>query len=231
MTQIIYPIWRQRLARSLHINRSQMHSKYYQVASVDPSARPKNRTMVFRGFLQGTQNLLSVTDLRSEKISEWQGDGKLHFEICWYFTGSREQYRVAGEVALISNSLKSSYQEFGEQTKTSLIKQQWSNLSDKAREPFYSSSPKAPFDDSSALPSPQDKPVTSVNDTNEVDSNSNAASNITSSVVSNNVDISDNFCVIVFTPHTVDYLNLKSKPQQRCLYDIQDGWKERMVNP
>ncbi len=136
MTQIIYPIWRQRLARSLHINRSQMHSKYYQVASVDPSARPKNRTMVFRGFLQGTQNLLSVTDLRSEKISEWQGDGKLHFEICWYFTGSREQYRVAGEVALISNSIKSSYQEFGEQTKTSLIKQQWSNLSDKAKEPF-----------------------------------------------------------------------------------------------
>ena len=113
MTQIIYPIWRQRLARSLHINRSQMHSKYYQVASVDPSGRPKNRTMVFRGFLQGTQNLLSVTDLRSEKISEWQGDGKLHFEICWYFTGSREQYRVAGEVALISNSVKSSYQEFG----------------------------------------------------------------------------------------------------------------------
>ncbi len=231
MTQIIYPIWRQRLARSLHINRSQMHSKYYQVASVDASGRPKNRTMVFRGFLQGTQNLLSVTDLRSEKISEWQGDEKLHFEICWYFTGSREQFRVSGEVALISNSLESSYQEFGEQTKTSLIKQQWSNLSGNAREPFYSSSPKAPFDDSSAPLSPQAEPVVSVNSTKMVDNNSDAFSNITSTGVRNNVDISDNFCVIVFTPHIVDYLNLKSKPQQRCLYDIQGGWKERMVNP
>lgn len=213
MTEIVYPIWRQRLARSLHINRSQVHSKYYQVASVCPSGRPKNRTMVFRGFLMGTQNLLSVTDLRSEKVSEWQGEEKLHFEICWYFTGSREQYRVAGEVALISNVLESSYQDLdlGELTKTSLIKQQWSNLSSNAKEPFFSSSPKAPFDDNSTLLTPQEEPITSANDVN--------------------MESSDNFCVIVFTPLTVDYLNLKSKPQQRCLYDIQDGWKEQEVNP
>lgn len=213
MTEIVYPIWRQRLARSLHINRSQVHSKYYQVASVCPSGRPKNRTMVFRGFLMGTQNLLSVTDLRSEKVSEWQGEEKLHFEICWYFTGSREQYRVAGEVALISNVLESSYQDLdlGELTKTSLIKQQWSNLSSNAKEPFFSSSPKAPFDDNSTLLTPQEEPTTSANDVN--------------------MESSDNFCVIVFTPLTVDYLNLKSKPQQRCLYDIQDGWKEQEVNP
>jgi pyridoxamine 5'-phosphate oxidase len=213
MTEIVYPIWRQRLARSLHINRSQVHSKYYQVASVCPSGRPKNRTMVFRGFLMGTQNLLSVTDLRSEKVSEWQGEEKLHFEICWYFTGSREQYRVAGEVALISNVLESSYRDLdlGELTKTSLIKQQWSNLSSNAKEPFYSSSPKAPFDDNSTLLTPQEEPITSANDVN--------------------MQSSDNFCVIVFTPLTVDYLNLKSKPQQRCLYDIQDGWKEQEVNP
>ncbi len=48
---------------------------------------------------------------------------------------------------------------------------------------------------------------------------------------SNKVDIIENFCFIVFTPNTVDYLDLKSKPQQGCLYDIQEGWKERMVNP
>ena len=161
----------------------------------------------------GTQNLLSVTDLRSEKVSEWQGEEKLHFEICWYFTGSREQYRVAGEVALISNVLESSYQDLdlGELTKTSLIKQQWSNLSSNAKEPFFSSSPKAPFDDNSTLLKPQEEPITSANDVN--------------------MESSDNFCVIVFTPLTVDYLNLKSKPQQRCLYDIQDGWKEQEVNP
>lgn len=229
MTEIVYPIWRQRLARSLHINRSQVHSKYYQVASVCPSGHPKNRTMVFRGFLPGTQNILSVTDSRSEKVSEWQGSEKSYFEICWYFTGSREQFRVSGEVALISPSLEAGYQgsDFGEQTKTSLIKQQWSNLSSNAREPFYSSSPKAPFDEHSAALTPQDELLTLTNDAKQIDSNSNAANTI----LSDKVDISDNFCVIVFTPHTVDYLNLKSKPQQRCLYDIQDSWKERVVNP
>ena len=231
MTEIVYPIWRQRLARSLHINRSQVHSKYYQVASVCPSGHPKNRTMVFRGFLMGTQNLLSVTDLRSEKVSEWQGEEKSYFEICWYFTGSREQYRVAGEVALISSSLESNYQDLdlGELTRTNLIKQQWSNLSSNAKEPFYLSSPKAPFDDNSTLLTPQDVAVTPAIDVNVKinDSNSDAANN----TVDGKTEISDNFCVIVFTPLTVDYLNLKSKPQQRCLYDIQGDWKEQVVNP
>ena len=68
MTEIVYPVWRQRLASSLQANNSEVHSKYFQVASVCPNGRPKNRTMVFRGFLPGTQNLLSVTDLRSDKI-------------------------------------------------------------------------------------------------------------------------------------------------------------------
>lgn len=228
MTKIVYPVWRQRLARSLHINRSQVHSKYYQVASSCPSGRPKNRTMVFRGFLLGTQNLLSVTDLRSEKILEWQNDEKSFFEICWYFTGSREQFRVAGKVTLISNSLEASYQglDLGEQTKAGLIKQQWVNLSSNAREPFYSSSPKAPFDDNLTPSTPQAVADTSTNEVKVTD-----ISYATSNTVSDNIEMSDNFCVIVFTPHTVDYLNLKSKPQQRCLYDVQDDWKERVVNP
>jgi len=215
MTEIEYPIWHQRLARSLHVNRSHVHSKYYQVASVSPSGRPKNRTMVFRGFLSGTQSLLSVTDLRSEKIVEWQGDDKSQFEICWYFSDSREQYRLAGKVALISNSLYSSYGNsvFGEQTKQKLLKQQWSNLSENAREPFYSNSPKAPFDENSMSSMSNDEPV------------------IQNNIVDIELEVSDNFCVVVFIPDTVDYLNLKSKPQQRCLYDIQDGWKELFVNP
>jgi hypothetical protein len=191
--------------------------------------------MVFRGFLSGTQNLLSVTDLRSEKVLEWRHTEKSYFEICWYFTGSREQYRVAGEVALVSNSLDTNYQhlDFAKHTKTSLIKQQWSNLSNNAREPFYLSSPKAPFDDNLTplTPlTPSGEPDTLVNSI-KVETDSNANSDAISTIANDRVEISDNFCVIVFTPHTVDYLNLKSKPQQRCLYDIQDGWKEQIVNP
>ena len=220
MAEIIYPIWRQRLARSLHINRSQVHSKYFQVASVCSNGYPKNRTVVFRGFLSGTQSLLSVTDLRSEKVTQWQDDHHARFEICWYFSDSREQYRLAGEVVLIANVLDSSERDssdknsiLGGQTKQSLLKQQWSNLSPNAQQPFYSSSPKAPFDENSLSENPQNGPV------------------IQNNVSDNGVEMSDNFCVIVFIPDTVDYLNLKSKPQQRCLYDKQDAWKELLVNP
>jgi pyridoxamine 5'-phosphate oxidase len=230
MTEIVYPIWRQRLARSLHVNRSKVQSKYYQVASVCSNGAPKNRTMVFRGFLQDTQSILSVTDVRSEKIEEWQSDNKPRFEICWYFSDSREQYRLAGEVALISNSLDSSYGELvlGKQTQKSILKQQWSNLSTNAKQPFYSSSPKAPFDEDSIPAISQYGLANQGNDVNnEFDSNKGSPSN----VADHNNDISNHFCVVIFIPYTVDYLNLKSKPQQRCLYGIQDDWKELFVNP
>jgi hypothetical protein len=188
--------------------------------------------MVFRGFLPGTQSLLSVTDTRSEKVIEWQGDNKSHFEICWYFSDSREQFRLAGEVALVSNFLDASYRNsvLGEHTKESLLKQQWSNLSKNAKEPFFSSSPKAPFDEDSIppiVPILQDGLVNQSNSSHDTFDSSSAQNHVDESYFK----ISDNFCVIVFIPETVDYLNLKSKPQERCLYDIQDGWKERFVSP
>jgi pyridoxamine 5'-phosphate oxidase len=230
MTEILDPIWQQQLTKSLHVNSSQVQSKYYQVASVCSNGEPKNRTMVFRGFLSGTQSLLSVTDSRSEKIEEWQGDNKSRFEICWYFAGSREQFRLAGEVALISNSLDPSYEDWvlGKQTKQSILKQQWSNLSTTAREPFYSNSPKAPFAENSMPSMPQNRLV---NKGAVLKKKCNSNHTTPTNIVSNQADMSDNFCVIIFIPHTVDYLDLKSKPQQRCLYAIQDGWKERPVNP
>jgi PPOX class probable FMN-dependent enzyme len=219
MIEIVYPVWRQRLAQSLHINRSHVHAKYYQVATICANGRPKNRTMVFRGFLSGTQSLLSVTDLRSEKVLEWQAQSKANFEICWYFSDSREQFRLAGEVALISVSLdlKHSSYVLREQNKQSLLKQQWSNLSTNARKPFFASSPKAPFDEELMTPTQQ----------YGIDKKSISRSDVTDT----KLDISKHFCVVVFIPKSVDYLDLKSKPQQRCLYDIQDGWKEKSVNP
>jgi len=230
MTEILDPVWQQRLTKSLHVNSSQVQSKYYQVASVCSNGEPKNRTMVFRGFLSGTQSLLSVTDSRSEKVKEWQGNNNSRFEICWYFEGSREQFRLAGEVVLISNSLESKYEDLvlGKQTKQSLLKQQWSNLSTNAKEPFYSNSPKAPFDENSIPLIQSDRLVEQGNDIkNKFDGKKSAPSDD----VIDHHDMSDNFCVVVFIPHTVDYLNLKSKPQQRCLYSLQGDWNEQTVNP
>jgi pyridoxamine 5'-phosphate oxidase len=105
MSDFKFPSWRQRLVRSLHVNRSQAQSKYFQVASVSKDGLPKNRTMVFRGFIPESLNLVSVTDIRSDKVLDWQQNTPKKFEICWYFAGSREQYRIAGHVSLVSNEI------------------------------------------------------------------------------------------------------------------------------
>ena len=103
MSDFKFPTWRQRLARSLHVNRSQAQSKYFQVATVSMDGLPKNRTMVFRGFLPDSLNLLSVTDIRSDKVADWKLSTPKKFEICWYFAGSREIQRDNQRTFLINS--------------------------------------------------------------------------------------------------------------------------------
>lgn len=92
--------WRSPLARSLHRNRSRPYSRYAQLATVQPNGRPANRTVVFRGFW-GDRNILQfVTDQRSQKVTDlahcpWT-------ELCWYFTQTREQFRLAGPTLLVT---------------------------------------------------------------------------------------------------------------------------------
>ncbi|MDP5133093.1 MAG: pyridoxamine 5'-phosphate oxidase [Paraglaciecola sp.] len=212
MTEMKYPPWRQRLARSLHINRSQLQAKYYQVASVGSDGRAKNRTMVFRGFLNATHSLLSVTDCRSDKIPQWNTASAPYFEICWYFSGSREQFRISGDVVLLSPSLALSVNEslLGGITKADILKQQWLNLSPTARQAFFAGTPKAPYDENNHAWA-GNSPV-------KVMSHDNLST------------ISEHFCVVLFIPEAVDYLNLKATPQERYLYSLQENWQETRVN-
>jgi pyridoxamine 5'-phosphate oxidase len=91
-------LWRSPLARSLHRNRSLAYARYLQLATVRADGRPANRTVVFRGFLENTNQLKFITDIRSQKAVEinlypWG-------EICWYFPKTREQFRIAGQLIL-----------------------------------------------------------------------------------------------------------------------------------
>jgi pyridoxamine 5'-phosphate oxidase len=93
-------LWRSPLARSLHRNRSLAYARYLQLATVRPDGRPANRTVVFRGFLENTNQLKFITDIRSQKAEEinlypWG-------EICWYFPKTREQFRIAGNLLLVA---------------------------------------------------------------------------------------------------------------------------------
>ncbi|NET36596.1 MAG: pyridoxamine 5'-phosphate oxidase [Cyanothece sp. SIO1E1] len=91
--------WRSPLARAIHRNRSQAHSRYLQLATIRADGRPANRTVVFRGFLENTNQLKFVTDARSDKAD--QINHSAWGEACWYFTQTREQLRLAGPLTLI----------------------------------------------------------------------------------------------------------------------------------
>ena len=119
--------WRSFLANALKKNRSQPHSRYFQLATVRSDGTPANRTVVFRGFLEDTNKLKIITDIRSDKIIEIQNQSR--GEICWYFTNSREQFRIAGNIIIInSNHQESELQRVREST--------WQDLSDNARIQF-----------------------------------------------------------------------------------------------
>ena len=142
--------WRSPLSRALHRNRSVPQSRYFQLATTRQDGRPANRTVVFRGFLEGTNWLKVVTDTRSEKApqinhSPWG-------EVCWYFPTTREQFRLLGSLILVLPDhpdpiLKTTRQK------------SWQELSDAARTQFLWASPGQPRDAASftnlPVPDPQ----------------------------------------------------------------------------
>ncbi|MGD1857461.1 MAG: Npun_F5749 family FMN-dependent PPOX-type flavoprotein [Leptolyngbyaceae cyanobacterium] len=114
--------WRPVLARALHRNRARAYCRYLQLATLTPQGRPSNRTLVFRGFVNDA--LQMVTDSRSEKLQHikicpWA-------EICWYFTVTREQFRITGELTVIDTH------HTGDIRQTA-----WQSQSNKARQQFY----------------------------------------------------------------------------------------------
>ncbi|WP_413171106.1 Npun_F5749 family FMN-dependent PPOX-type flavoprotein [Anabaena azotica] len=92
--------WKSLITRSLHKNRSLVYSRYVQLATVRENGLPANRTVVFRGFLEDTNQLKFITDIRSAKGEQIAKQPAA--EICWYFPNTREQFRIAGELILIT---------------------------------------------------------------------------------------------------------------------------------
>ncbi len=119
--------WRSPLSRALYRNRSLAYARYLQLATVRADGKPANRTVVFRGFLDGSEQLKFITDERSEKVD--QIAQKPWGEACWYFPKTREQFRISGSLSAIGHT----HSNAGLQTARSA---QWRDLSDGAREQF-----------------------------------------------------------------------------------------------
>jgi PPOX class probable FMN-dependent enzyme len=119
--------WRSLLSRALHKNRSLPYARYFQLATVRPDGTPANRTVVFRGFLDDTNQLKIITDSRSQKAEQinYQSWG----EACWYFPNTREQFRLAGQLILIGADHSNPLLQKARQIT-------WQDLSDSARLQF-----------------------------------------------------------------------------------------------
>ncbi|GAB4369085.1 MAG: hypothetical protein Kow00121_08750 [Elainellaceae cyanobacterium] len=141
--------WRQPLAHALHRNRSLAYSRYLQLATVRPDGRPANRTVVFRGFLENTDQLKFITDDRSEKVEQipLQPWG----EVCWYFPKTREQFRLLGQLTLVGKDHSDSQLLHARQA-------QWRDLSDNARLQFTWAHSGKPRADAAAFDSPPPDP-------------------------------------------------------------------------
>ncbi|EFJ30696.1 hypothetical protein SELMODRAFT_270695 [Selaginella moellendorffii] len=94
--------WRQLLESALESHSRLRHSRFCQLATVRANGTPANRTVVFRGFADGTDDLLFTTDSRSNKVQEAQHCPVA--EVCYYFTDSWEQFRIHGDIEVISHT-------------------------------------------------------------------------------------------------------------------------------
>jgi len=139
--------WRAPLAHALHRNRALVYARYFQLATLRSDGRPANRTVVFRGFREATNQLKLIADHRSEKIEQLQAQPWV--EACWYFPKTREQFRLLGQLRLVLET--ESDAELAQ-----VRRMQWQELSDAARLQFAWPQPKQPRVEEGFEPLPPD---------------------------------------------------------------------------
>ncbi|QIR38472.1 pyridoxamine 5'-phosphate oxidase [Tolypothrix sp. PCC 7910] len=118
--------WRSAIALALNENSNLAYARYLQLATVRVNGLPANRTLVFRGFLENTNQLKFITDSRTEKIEQIQQQPWA--EACWYFPNTREQFRITGTLTLVSDDEQHNLASARITT--------WQELSDAARLQF-----------------------------------------------------------------------------------------------
>ncbi|WMV30954.1 hypothetical protein MTR67_024339 [Solanum verrucosum] len=206
--------WKQLLLNSINTNSHLKHSTYFQLATVGSNGRPSNRTVVFRGFQDGTDKIQINTDSRSCKlcIVLRTDDGLLESvqiedlkhcpfaEVCWYFTETWEQFRIHGRVDMIDASNS-------DPDKLKQREAAWFAGSVRSRLQYLGPTP--------GLPSLDEQPLN--------DSLDSSAGPV------------DAFCLLLLDPEQVDYLNLKRN--ERLAFTTarsvngENFWTQNKVNP
>ncbi|KPQ37644.1 MAG: PPOX class probable FMN-dependent enzyme, alr4036 family [Phormidesmis priestleyi Ana] len=161
-----------------------------------------------------------ISDRRSEKITQIQQNPNA--EICWYFTKSREQFRLSGQLMLITHATVSNPLA---KARTDL----WQKLSDNAKRQFSWPQPKAEKANDEAFTSP----VTSAKASSTEASSAEASREDTPNNSQTQQKPPKTFCLLCLSVSTVDHLALRGEPQDRYLYEkiADQNWQIRSVNP
>ncbi len=203
--------WRSPLARALHLNRSLVYARYFQLATIASDGYPANRTVVFRGFLRETNQIKIITDSRSQKVHQIQNHPQ--GEICWYFPKSREQFRFRGNLTLIT----ADHQKFQLERK-----QMWQDISSAARSQFFWTTPEEPREIINQATTPS---------TNQVVIEQLEATQLEATqleAIQSETELQEpsaNFCLLLFDPFHVDHLELRGDfPKYHQYHWDEKGW-------
>ncbi|GAA0853957.1 pyridoxamine 5'-phosphate oxidase family protein [Aliiglaciecola litoralis] len=201
--QLAIPKWKDSILSNLQRSSNSPESRYLQLATVDSQNRPAVRTLVFRDFLENSADIIMHTDLRSHKVSEIAHQSR--GQICWYFSLSREQFRLDGSIELISKS--SSKNISTDYDCQQLREDHWRRLSAPAKAGYFWAAPGSHYQ------------------------TNNESDNQTQTKAANET-ISEHFALLIFHIDHVDQLQLTPSPHQRTVFTLQDGhWHHSRINP
>jgi pyridoxamine 5'-phosphate oxidase len=190
------------------------NARYLQLATVDQDLRPRNRSLVFRGWLEPESQIKLVTDIRSAKAKNLRADTSPWAEACWYFPKTREQFRLSGSLELITN-------ESSNASHCKARQEAWQQMSDSGRIQFEWGTPGADrSEDPQAFNPPQ--PAESFR----------SGSPTMETTQTDKHQPSANFCLLLLNVVSVTHLELRGEPQNCFLYELlNQEWQMRSINP
>ncbi len=143
-------LWKPSLVLALYRNREVPQSRFMQLATIRVDGRPANRTVVFRGFLGDCHQITMVSDVRSAKFGGLESHPWA--EVCWYFSRTREQFRLAGRLSVVREGI-------GDPALEEARREAWRGLSSATRQSYTWPEPGQPRDPLESYIGPEPDPA------------------------------------------------------------------------
>ena len=219
--------WKILLENILNDNKDKTKNIFNVSVGTIENNRPRVRTMVHRGFAKDSNYLLTTTDIRMDKVKQFENTyvddlGSPVEYVFWIETALR-QFRISANAFLLPSPKYTSPTPFSEKLKNCgidfenervrIYNEMSSALRSSFAKPFAPGSIRHANQDTSSYPS-------------EVDINYDDKWYKLGL---------DHFVLVVLDPIQIDYVDLETLPNIRRIYkrveDVDDKWSEEDVHP